>query len=110
MKNDTEANSEQISTIFDWNVQMPEAVLEPAMADKKAGVETTAIARIETAADELFRLRAQSAYVNERVRNLAAILQLATVVIGPSAERSEVVLHGLIRAKQICDKVIAVTD
>jgi hypothetical protein len=69
-----------------------------------------AMEKIETAADEFFRLRAQSAHVNERLRNLATILHLATVVIGPSAERSELVLHGLTGAKRICDGLIAVTD
>ncbi len=87
-------------------VQLPKPAAEPlAMVDTGATLD-----RIETAADELFRLRAQSAYVNERVRNLAAILELATVVIGPSVERSELVLHGLTGAKRICDGLIAATD
>jgi hypothetical protein len=110
MEENTEPKKEHTPKVHVSDVNGPQVKHERGtMVDTKADAERTAMERIETAADELFRLRAQSAYVNERVRNLAAILHLATVVIGPNAERSELVRHSLTGAKRICDGLIAAT-
>lgn len=73
-------------------------------------MELAQLERVESAADELFRLRAQAAHVNERARNLGAILQLAAAVLGPNPERSTAVMHGLLGAQKICSDLIAATN
>src|SRR5205809_699436 len=109
MKNNPEAKTEQTPNVS--NAKVREAERESVeKVDTTAGAEMTTIERIETAADELFRLRAQSAYVNERLRNVTAILHLAVVVIDPNLERSDLVRRGLAGAEQIWDGLIAATD
>ena len=68
------------------------------------------LARIETAADELMRLRGQQAHINERLRNLAAILHLGIAVAGPSPDRATLVVHGLTGAARIAEALICETN